>query len=69
MKYALSILLVTILGFAEYVYVEVMPLPEHRRLGRLIEVTHAETVVQYWMLHKFEAVAEKSNPWESPRFM
>lgn len=63
MKYALSALLIAVLGFGEYVYVEVMPLPEHKRLGKLVELTHTGAVFHYWKVAKLETAAKEGNPY------
>lgn len=63
MKSALTIILLALLGFGEYVFVEVMPLPEHKRMGKLVEITHAEPLFYFWTLRRLESAAKEGNPY------
>lgn len=62
MKYAIIGIVVAVLGFGEYVYVNVMPFPPERRLQKLESIPVAKNVVHQWKMHKINEWVEAENP-------
>ena len=65
MKYALFGIVIAVLGFGEYVFVEVAPYPPERRIQRARQIPLVKDVVSAWQASKYEKWSKEGNPYAS----
>jgi hypothetical protein len=65
MKYWFIGLAIAVLGFGEYVYVNVAPYPPAKRVQMAQQIPFVKDVVDAWQLYRLEKWSKEGNPWAS----